>query len=125
MPAPPQVARRIRLLSLKDRRDVVGAGQSLWMKFGASDGADGILSVGSLDTFELERLDPLCARSLIPVGIDQPVDCDNHAPGHEAARNCERDHEEGDIAPSEVFEHAKPRQNPGLITHIRRLGSFV
>ena len=79
------------------------------MKFAASHGAEGIRSVGSLDTLELEVLDPLCARSLIPVGIDQAVDCDNHAPCHEAARNCERDHEQGDIAPSEVFEHAGPQ----------------
>ena len=84
-----------------------------------------IPSLNPLHTFEPKGLDPLGAFSLIPVGIYQSVDCEDHAPRHQAARDCERDHEQGDIAPSEVFEHAKPRRNPGLITVIRRLGSYV
>jgi hypothetical protein len=41
-----------------------------------------ILSVNPLGAFELKGLDPLCPLSLIPVGIDQSVDCDDRAPRH-------------------------------------------
>jgi hypothetical protein len=82
-----------------------------------------IPSVNPLGAFEPKGLDPLRARSLIPVGINQSVDCDDHAPRHEAARDCERGHEQGDIA---IFEHCQnPSRNLGFITMISRLGSYA
>ena len=80
-------------------------------------------TIASVSSFELGGLDPLRARSLIPFGIYQPVNCDDHAPRHQAARDCERDHKQSDITPGEDIEHASPRGNPGRITVNRRLGS--
>ncbi len=63
------------------------------------------------------------ARFTVPVSIKQSLDREDHTPRHEAACDRERDHAQDDIAPSEVFEHVRPRRNPEPITLNRRLGS--